>query len=172
MDDGSRYRLTQSNPIATSSGHRKSHASTRRLSQESERQNSSAACWNLAAPSTAQNATHENMQFESARSAIPPVSTTKHSHHSESVQREMHEQAEQAKARARAAYEQNRAALDLISKSLDNVMNTFTKARRVRNRFHDLLSVSSRSRRHARRRVDISTRSVRRAEGSATDNFL
>jgi len=40
----------------------------------------------------------------------------------------MHEHAKRAEARAKTAYEQNRAALDLITKSMDNVKDAFTEA--------------------------------------------
>ena len=44
----------------------------------------------------------------------------------------MREHAERAEARAESAYEQNRAALELISKSMENVKDAFTEARRAR----------------------------------------
>ena len=58
----------------------------------------------------------------------------------------MREHAERAEARAQSAYEQNRAALELISKSMENVKDAFTEAKRACDRFHDLLSTSSRTR--------------------------
>jgi hypothetical protein len=47
----------------------------------------------------------------------------------------------------------------------------FTEAKRARDRFHDLLSVSSRSRRSVRQHADASIPSVRRAERSAIDGL-
>ena len=83
----------------------------------------------------------------------------------------MREHAEHAEARANAVYEQNRAALELISKSMDNVRDAFTKARRARDRFYDLLAVSSRARQHTQWHVGISTPSVQRAERSTTSRL-
>ena len=97
------------------------------------------AARNPAAHSAPRNAAHSTPKSGPVKSATPPVSTTGRSHHRESVRCEMHEHAEQAEARAKAAYEQNRAALELISKAMDNVRDAFTKARRAHDRFHDLL---------------------------------
>ena len=66
------------------------------------------------------------------------------------------EHAERAEGRAQAAYEQSRAALELISRSMENVRAAFTEAKRARDRFHDLLLVSSRSRESVRRRAHAS----------------
>lgn len=54
----------------------------------------------------------------------------------------MCEHAEQAEAHAQSAYKQNCAALEFISKSMENVKDMFTEAKRTRDRFHDLLSTS------------------------------
>ena len=124
----------------SSSGHRKSCASIRSLDSE---QCDSSAAWNPVAHSMARNATHSNPDFGPVKSATLPVSTARRSRHRESVRREIREHAERAEARANAAYEQNRAALELISKFMDNVRDAFTKARRARDRFHHLLAVSS-----------------------------
>ena len=145
---------------AFSPGHRKMNASTRRPSPEFEQRDSFAA-WNPAVRSMARNVGRGNPQSEPAPSAVPPVSTARRSRHRESVRREMREHAEQAEARANAAYEQNRAALELISKSMDNVRNAYAEAGRVRDRFHDLLSVSSRTRHKVRRHQELRTSSDR-----------
>ena len=137
-----------------------------RPSPESEQQDSS---WNPAAQSTAQHAFHGDTQFETAISVSPPISPPKSARDSQSVRREMREHAEQAEARAQAAYEQNRAALELISKSMENVKSAFTEARRARERFHDLLSVSSRARQSVRQRAETSTPSAQKAKRDATD---
>ena len=81
----------------------------------------------------------------------------------------MREHAEQAEARANAAYEQNRAALERISQSIKDVRNMFTKARRARERFHDAPLVSLQSHQRARRYPDIRAPLVQRAEGTVTD---
>src|SRR5258708_11968756 len=52
---------------------------------------------------------------------------------------------------------------------MDNVRGAFTEAKRARDRYHDLLSVSSRSRRSARRHADPDTLSAHQAEREVID---
>ena len=153
---------------ASSAGHRKSCASMR--SPDSEQCNS-AATRNPVAHSTARNATHSNPEFGPVKSATLPVSTARRSRHRESVRREIREHAEQAEARANAAYEQNCAALELISKSMDNVRNAYAEAKHARDSFNEILSVSSWSRHNVRRHQELRAPSVPRAERSATDRL-
>ena len=152
---------------ASSAGHRKSYAWIR--SPDSEQCNP-AATRNPVAHSTARNATHSNPEFGPVKSATLPVSTARRSRHSESVRHEIREHAEQAEARANAAYEQNRAALELIAKSMDNVRNAYAEAGRARDRFHDLLSVSSLTRHRVRRHQELRTSSDQQAERDTGDN--
>ena len=150
------------------SRHRMNYDPMKGVSPESEQQDS--VLGNPAAHSTAQNAFQGNTQFRSAVSTTPPVSNSRFSRNTQSIQRVMREHAERAEARAQSAYEQNRAALNLISESMNNVRSAFTEAKRARDRYHDLLSVSSRSRESARRRSDADAPSVHQAErGSAED---
>ena len=72
----------------------------------------------------------------------------------------LHEHAKRAEDRAQAAIEQSCAALELISRSLENVRAAFTEAKRARDRFHDLLSESSPSRKRVRRHASASNPSV------------
>ena len=69
----------------------------------------------------------------------------------------MREHAEQVEARAKAAYEQNRAALELITQSMDNVRNSFVEAGHARDRFHELLSVSLCMRHNIQRHQELHT---------------
>ena len=154
---------------AFSPGHRKMNASTRRPSPEFEQRDSFAA-WNPAVRSMARNVGRSNPQSEPAPSAIPLVSAARRSRRSESIRQEMREHAEQVEARAKAAYEQNRAALELISQSMDNVRNSFVEARHARDRFHELLSVSSRTRHNVRRHQELRTQSDQRAERDTGDD--
>ena len=143
------------------SGHRESHALARRPSPESEQQDSHTA-WNPAAHSTLHHTPQGAARAAPAEMPsppVPPVSTTRRSHHSESLREEVRRLAEQADARAKAAYEQNRTALELISDSMDNVRNAYTDARHARDRFHELLSVSSRSRHNVRHHQECCTSS-------------
>lgn len=79
-------------------------------------------------------------------SATPSVvSTTRRSRHGESIRHEMREYAERA---------ETRAALELIRRSMDDARDAFVEAQRARERYHDLQSVSSRARRHARPHAD------------------
>lgn len=151
---------------APSSSYRKSNPVSR-VSPESEQRDSSIGV--PVAQSTPQGALHAETPFESAQSATPAVSTTRFSRNSHSINRVMREHAERAEARAKSAYEQNRAALELISKSMNNVKDAFTEAKRARDRFHDLLSVSSRSRQNARRHTEMDTPSAQQAERHAID---
>jgi hypothetical protein len=121
-------------------------------SPESEQQDS--VLGNPIAQVTAQDAFHRNTQLHSVTSFTPPVSTPKFSRNTQSIQRVMRGHAERVEARAQSAYEQNRAALDHITKSMDSVRSAFTEAKRTRDRFHNLLSVSSQSRQNARRRTE------------------
>ena len=105
------------------------HRNFDRASPESEQRDS--VIGNPAAESTAQGALHEETQFHSLRSHSPSVGTSKFSRNTQSIQRVLREHAERAEARAQSAYEQSRSALDLISKSMDNVRGMFTEARRT-----------------------------------------
>ena len=66
------------------------------------------------------------------------------------------EHVNRAEDRAQAAYEQSCAALELISRSMEDVRAAFTEAKHARDRYYDLLSVSSRGRENARRGADAS----------------
>ena len=136
-------------------------------SPESEQQDS--VLGNPVAQSTAHNAFHKNTQFQSAISVPTSENASRFSRNPQSIRRVMREHAERAEPRAQSAFEQNRAALDLISRSMDNVRNAFTEAKRTRERYHDMLSVSSRSRQIARRHADVDAPSVHQAEGEAID---
>jgi len=50
-------------------------------------------------------------------------------------------------AHVQSAYKQNRVTFDLIYKSMENVRGAFIEAKRARDQFNDILSVSSRLRR-------------------------
>ena len=121
---------------------------------------------NPVAQSTAHNAFYENTQFQSAISVPTSENASRFSHNPQSIRRVMREYAERAEARAQSTYEQNHAALDLISSSMGNVRN-FTEAKR--ERYHDMLTVSSRSRQIARRHADVDVPSVHQAEGESID---
>ena len=138
------------------------HRESNRASPESEQRDS--VIGNPVAESTAQGALHEETQFHSLRSHSPSVGTSRFSRNTQSIQRVLREHAERAEARAQSAYEQSRSALDLISKSMDNVRGAFTEARRARDRFHDMLSVSARSRQSVRRSIEANSLSAHRAE--------
>ena len=149
---------------APSSGHRES-----RPSPESEQQDSSQTAWDPAAQSTPYRAPPRHTRPVPMKTPTPPVSTTRRSPHAESLRQEMRERAERAEARANAAYEQNRAALELISESMNNVKSAYTEARHARDRFHDLLSVSSRARHNVRQHQERRSSSDQRAERNARD---
>ena len=136
------------------------HRDSNRASPESEQRDS--VIGNAAAESTAQGALREETQFHSLRSDSSSVGTSRFSRNSQSIQRVLREHAERTEARAQSAYERNRTALDLISKSMDNVRGAFTEARRARDRFHDMLSVSARSRESIGRNIEADSFSVRR----------
>jgi hypothetical protein len=121
-------------------------------SPESEQQDS--VLGNPIAQVMAQDAFHRNTQLHSVMSFTSPVSTPKFSRNTQSIQWVMREHTEQVEAHAQSAYEQNHAALDLITKSMDSVRSAFTEAKRARDRFHNLLSVLSRSRQNAQRRAE------------------
>ena len=154
--------------LVSASARSAQHDPMREASPESEQQDS--VLGNPVAQSTAHDALHVNTQFHTTSSANQSVNGSKSSRNTHSVQRAMREHAERAEARAQSAYEQNRAALDLISKSMDNVRTAFTEAQRARDRYHDILSVSSRSRLNARRHADANALSVHRAEREANDD--
>ena len=145
------------------------HELRKRVSPESKQGDS--VLGNPAAESTARDARREETQFHSFRSLTPPENASRFSRNTQSLQRVMREHAERAEVRAQSAYEQNRAALDLISQSLDNVRGAFTEAKRARDRFNDMLSVSSRSRENARRRANAGSPSVYQAEREAADGL-
>ncbi len=115
----------------------------RGASPESEQQDSSLGI--PAAQSTAQNVPREETQFHSVLSHPPSENTSRFSWNSLSIEQVLCEHTSQAETRMQSAYEQSRVALDLISKSMDNVRGTFTEAKHTCDRFHDILSVSSRS---------------------------
>jgi hypothetical protein len=146
---------------------RRAYAHMERASPESEQQDS--VLGNPVAHSTAQDTLRGETQFHPVSTMTPSVDNSRFSRNTQSIQQVMREHAERAKARAQSAYEQNRAALHLISKSMNNVRNAFTEAKHVRDRYHDILSVSSRSRQNARRHVDPDASSVLRAEREAID---
>jgi len=141
----------------------------RGASPESEQQDSSLGI--PAAQSTAQNVPREETQFHSVLSHPPSENTSRFSRNSLSIERVLCEHTSQAETRAQSAYEQSRAALDLISKSMDNVRGAFTEAKRARDRFHDILSVSSRSRQSVRRHAAATSPSVQRAEREAAGDI-
>jgi hypothetical protein len=58
-----------------------------------------------------------------------PVNDSNFSHNSQSIEQVLQEHNKQAKAIVQAAYEQNHAALNLISKSMENVCTAFTKTK-------------------------------------------
>ena len=101
----------------------------------------------------------------------PSENTSRFSRNTHSLRRVMREHAERAEAHAQSAYEQNRAALDLISKSLDNVRSAFAEAKHARDRLNDMLSVSSRSRESTRRHANADAPSVYQAERDAADGL-
>jgi len=126
------------------------HESVRGVSPESEQRDS--ILGKPAAHSSAKHGLREETQFHSVTSV---THRWKSSRNTQSNQRVMREHADRAEVYAQSAYEQSRAALDLISKSMDNVRSAFIEAKRARDRFHDLLSVSSRSRQNARRHAEV-----------------
>ena len=136
--------------------------STRRPSPESEQRDSSSG--NPAAQTAAQSSPQNETRFHSAASQTTAVNTSRFSRRSISFERVIQEHAARAEARAQSAYEQNRAALNLISQSMDNVRSAYTEARRARDRFHDILSVSSRARENVRRRTTAVSSSASQAE--------
>ena len=140
----------------------------RRASPESEQQDSGFG--NPAAQSTAQNVPQNETAFHSVRSQSTSGSTTRFSRNSLSLERVLREHTSRAEARAQSAYEQNRAALNLISQSMDNVRGAYTEARRARDRFHDMLSVSSRARESVRRRATVISSSASQAERDVTND--
>ena len=113
------------------------------ISPESEQLDSDFG--NPAAQSTAQNVPLEETRFHSVLSHPASGNTSKFSQNPPSIEQVWREHMNRAEARAQSAYKQSRVALDLISKSMDNVQGAFTEAKRMRNRFHDILLVSSRS---------------------------
>ena len=117
------------------------HCNSDRASPESEQWDS--VIGNPTAESMAQGTLHEETQFHSLRSHSPSVGTSKFSCNTQSIQWVLCEHAEQAEARAQSAYEQSCSALNLISKLMDNVRGVFTEARCMRDRFHNMLSVSA-----------------------------
>jgi len=56
-----------------------------------------------------------------------------------------------AEDHAQAANEQSRAALKSIFRSMEDVRTAIAEAKRARDRYHDLFSVSSQSRKDVRR---------------------
>jgi hypothetical protein len=145
----------------------RAYARMERASPESEQRDS--VLGNPVARSTAQDAFQGNIQSHFVSSITPSINKSRSSRNTQTIKRVMREHAERAEARAQSAYEQNRAALHLISKSMNNVRNAFTEAKHARDRYHDILSVSSRSRQNARRHADPDASSVLRAEREAID---
>jgi hypothetical protein len=145
----------------------RAYARMERASPESEQRDS--VLGNPVARSTAQDAFQGNTRSPSVSSITPSVNKSRSSRNTQTIKRVMREHAERAEARAQSAYEQNRAALDLISKSMDNVRNAFIEAKHARDRYHDILSVSSRSRQNARRHADPNASSAHRADSEAID---
>src|SRR5258708_10434608 len=123
------------------------------------------------AHSTANGAVDENTGHHSVSANTASIHASRFSRNSESLRRVLQEHAERAEARAQSAYEQNRAALDLISKSMDNVRGAFTEAKRARDQFHDILSVSSRSRQSVRQHAAATSPSVQQAEREAAGDI-
>jgi len=116
-------------------------------SPESEQQDS--ILGNPIAQSMAQHAFHVDTQFHLVTSITPSVNVSRFSHNTQSIQQVMHEHAEWVEACVQSAYKQNHMALDLISKSMDNVRSAFTEAKHTHDQFHDILSVSSQSHKNA-----------------------
>src|SRR5258706_14035327 len=96
--------------------------------------------------STAKNVPWEETHFHSVLSHPPSENTSSFSRNSLSIEQVLREHTSRAETCMQSAYEQSPAALDLISKSMDNVRGAFTEAKRARDQFHDILLVSSRSR--------------------------
>src|SRR5258706_10271021 len=69
-----------------------------------------------------------------------------------SIERELREYTEHAEERTQAALDLNRRAMGLLMESLENTQQARTQASRARQRFEDLLSVSSRHRERVRLR--------------------
>ena len=67
-----------------------------------------------------------------------------------SIERDLREYVERAEERTQAALDLNREALGLPIKSMENTQQARTQAIRARQRFEDLLSVSSRHRERVR----------------------
>src|SRR5258706_2860348 len=141
----------------------------RGASPESEQQDSSLGI--PAAQSTAQNVPREETQFHSVLSHPPSETPSSFARNSLSIERVLHEHTSRADAGAQSAYEQSRASLDLITKSMDNVRGAFTEAKRARDRFHDILLVSLRSRQSVRRHAAATSPSVQRAEREAAGDI-
>jgi hypothetical protein len=156
-------------PFPSPSSQRVRHEPMQRASPESEQRDSVLGI--PAAHSSAQHGLREETQFHSVLSHRSHENTSRFSRNSRSIERVLREHAERAEARAQYAYEQNRAALDLISKSTDNVKKAFTEAKRARDRFNDLLSVSSRSRQSVRQRTNADSPSEKQAEREAVDGL-
>ena len=102
-----------------------------RPSPESEERDSGFG--NPAAQSTAQNALRNETRLHSARSQSTAGNTSRFSRRPASVERVLRVHTSRAETRAQTAYEQNRAALHLISQSMDNVKGAYTEARRARD---------------------------------------
>ena len=141
----------------------------RGASPESEQQDSSLRI--PAAQSTAQNVPQEETQFHSVLSHPPSENTSRFSRNSLSIEQVLREHTSRAETCMQSAYEQSPAALDLISKSMDNVRGAFTEAKRARDQFHDILSVSSRSRQSVRQHAAATSPSVQQAEREAAGDI-
>ena len=75
-------------------------------------------------------------------------------------QRLIREQVKRAEDHAQAAYDQSRAALELISRSMESVLRAFAEAKHARDRYYDLLTVSSRFRATVRHRASANASSA------------
>jgi hypothetical protein len=83
--------------------------------------------------SMAQDAFQGKTQSHSVSSITLSVNKSRSSRNTQMIKQVMCEHAKRAKAHAQSAYEQNHTALDLISKSMDNIRNAFIKAKHTHN---------------------------------------
>ena len=115
---------------------------------------------NPAAESTAQGAFREETQFYSLSSYSPSVGTSRFSQNTHSIHWVMREHTPI----------QNRAALDLISKLMDNIKGAFIGSKRVRDQFHEMLSISAQSDQSVRQRIEADSLSAHRAEKETAED--
>ena len=91
------------------------------------------------------------------------------SRNSSSIERVLREHADRAEERTQTALDLNRKAMGLLMQSLESAQEARTEATRARERFEDLLSISSSHRERVRARQQAESESIDRMARDARD---